>query len=251
MVHVLLFFLLFFFFSSLSQCAWTVSCTQICTSNPRPPTPTYIIPPVTLITKTGGPYSQLLRVKRICAKNTDFERYAHKTMGHYKLRGYPESVVQSAWNKTKSVTRTTLLTIREEDDLPEEAPLVCITQYHRQNPPIQDILKKNLPTLEIDPKLNTISDKGVVFGHKRGKNLWDILVQSKLSYPPTVPNPMATVINPTKVCNNSNCRYCPKLNIAKPICFVPVQSHMTKLYGYDRNDDGIMLNKRGLNPHRI
>ncbi len=51
--------------------------------------------------KTGGPYSQLLRVNRNCAKNTDFEHYAHKTMGHYKCRGYPESVVQSAWNKNQ------------------------------------------------------------------------------------------------------------------------------------------------------
>ncbi len=57
---------------------------------------------------TGAPYSQPLRVKHICSKNTDFEYYAHKTMGHYKLRGYPESVVQSAWNKTKSVPRTQL-----------------------------------------------------------------------------------------------------------------------------------------------
>ncbi len=28
------------------------------------------------------------------------------------------------------------------------------------------------------------------------------------------------------------------------IAMVKVQAHMTKLYGYDRNDDGIMLNKR-------
>ncbi len=68
--------------------------------------------------KTGGHYSQLLRVKHICSKNTDFEHYAQKTMGHYKLRGYPESVVQSAWNKTKFVARPTLLTIREEDEPP-------------------------------------------------------------------------------------------------------------------------------------
>ncbi len=141
--------------------------------------------------KTGRPYSQLLRVKCICAKNTDFEQYAHKTMGDYKLRGYTESVVHSAWNKSKSIDRTILLTIREEDETPEEAPLVCITQYHPQNPPIQVILKMNWPTLEIYPKLNTISDKRVVFGHKRGKNLWDILVQSKLSSPPLclIPRP--------------------------------------------------------------
>ncbi len=51
-----------------------------------------------------------------------------------------------------------------------------------------------------------------MFGHERGKNLRDILVRSKLSYPPTVRNPTDTVINPNKVYNNSNCRYCPKLD---------------------------------------
>ncbi len=98
--------------------------------------------------KTGGPYSQLLRVKRICVKNTNFGHYAHKTMGHYKLREYPESVVQSAWNKTKSFPKSKLLTIREEDEPPEETPLVCITKCHPQNPPIQDILKRTGPLLK-------------------------------------------------------------------------------------------------------
>ncbi len=102
--------------------------------------------------KTGGPYSQLLRVKRICAHNTDFETNSQTIVKHYCHRGYPALILQTSLDKVKSIQRSDLLTIDEEEEHPTETPLVCITTYHPQNPPIKDILKQNWPTLLIEPQ---------------------------------------------------------------------------------------------------
>ncbi len=135
--------------------------------------------------KTGGPYSQQLQVKRICAKDTVFETHSQNILSHYKRRNLPEQLLQDHLDKVRLIPRCQLLTINEESETPNESPLVYVSTYHPQNPPVKDILKKNWPTLLIDPNLQCISDRCVVFVHNRLKNLHDILVNSKVSYPPT------------------------------------------------------------------
>ncbi len=51
--------------------------------------------------KIGGSYSPLLRVRRICTHDTDFELNAHFILEHYKHRGYPNSILQSALDKVR------------------------------------------------------------------------------------------------------------------------------------------------------
>ncbi len=155
--------------------------------------------------KTGGPYSQLLRVKLICAHNTDFETNSQNIVENYRHRGYPASIMQTSLDKVKRIQRSDLFTIDEEEERPTETPLICITTYHPQNPPIKVILKQNWPTLLIDPKLQCVYDQTPVFGHRRPKNLRDLLVRSKLTYPTKEPKPKGG-INPSKVCHNPNCR---------------------------------------------
>ncbi len=163
--------------------------------------------------KTGGPISQLLRVKRICTLNADFEKNSLNILEHYGNRGYPASVLQTSLDKVTTILRSNLFTITEVDEPPTEPPLLCITTYHPQNPPIKDILKQNWPILLIDPNLQCVYDETPVFGHKRLKNLRGILVCSKLTYPPKEPKPKGG-INPSKICNNINCKYFPKLDLS-------------------------------------
>ncbi len=46
--------------------------------------------------KTSRPYSQLVRIKRICTKQEDYEKKSEMILNYYKLRGYPQSVLTSA-----------------------------------------------------------------------------------------------------------------------------------------------------------
>ena len=164
--------------------------------------------------KSGGPYSQLLRIKRICKKDADFQTHAQKLLYSYYKRGYPMKILQEAYAKAQAKSRVELLytpnRARPED---QESPFFCIVPYNPQNPPIKAIVENNWHLLKTDPKLSTVSKRKVIVGHSRPQNLRDLLVKSRLRYPPPVAPPTPTpTINPDKICNNRNCRYCPRLD---------------------------------------
>ncbi len=163
--------------------------------------------------KTGGPYSQLLRIRRICTKDTDFELHAHTILGFYKARGYPDSLLEDSLTRVRTQNRSVLLQPINPTISQQDSPLLCILPYNPCNPPVRGIINDESPILHTDPKLTCVASKRVILGHRRAKNLKDILVHSRLRYPPTIPNPIVTnSINPAKVCNNQYCRYCPKLD---------------------------------------
>ncbi len=84
--------------------------------------------------------------------------------------------------------------IAEESTSTEEnSTFFCITPYHPRNPPI---IQKNWHILETDPRLANICHKKVVVGHKRPQNIRDILVLSRLRYPPAPSKPKG-IINPS------------------------------------------------------
>ncbi len=50
-------------------------------------------------------------------------------------------------------------------------------------------------------------------GHKKTQNMRDIIVSSRLRFPP-VPSTPKGIINPTKLCNITKCRYCPLFDLS-------------------------------------
>ena len=98
--------------------------------------------------KNSGPYSQLLRVRRICSVQSDFDEHADTILIHYKLRGYPVSVLTEALDKVLLLDRNTLLA-RWPPRLDDQTDyLFCTITYHPRNPPILDILEKNRHILQ-------------------------------------------------------------------------------------------------------
>ena len=48
-----------------------------------------------------GPYGQFLRIKRNCTKDADFEKHAEDMKKHYADRGYPDYIIQKAYEKAR------------------------------------------------------------------------------------------------------------------------------------------------------
>ena len=57
----------------------------------------------------GIPYSQFLRVKRICSDQGDFIKNAYMLAGHFVHRGYPTTLVIKALEKAEKLERSNLL----------------------------------------------------------------------------------------------------------------------------------------------
>ena len=49
-----------------------------------------------------NPYSQLLRIKRICSNEKDYQRNTHKKIEEFKEKNYPDKIIYAAVDKVNS-----------------------------------------------------------------------------------------------------------------------------------------------------
>ena len=159
----------------------------------------------------GLPYSQFLRVRRICSREEDFVRHCETLRTHFIRRGYPTRLLDSAIDRAGNNHRKDLLTPHNETAKAieeEEHRLFAIATVHRMQRAFRSPLEDNWDMLG-SPATQGLYESPVVFGYRRSKNLRDMLVQAKVKLPhPPCDNPDA----PLHECKFSRCRYCPKLD---------------------------------------
>ena len=103
--------------------------------------------------KNSIPYSQFLRLRRLCSDDTDFSAKADEMRNFFAERNYPNSVVTDALERVHNISRETALKPSEsksEDRIP-----LTIT-YHPNNLRVKDIILKNFKLLQSDPDTATI-----------------------------------------------------------------------------------------------
>jgi len=162
--------------------------------------------------KDSLPYSQLLRVKRICKKTEDFERNAITIASHFKRRGYPADIIEEALIKVFRLDRNELLNPSNTTSQPTDSDnLFLVSLFHPIQSPLKDIVQDTWSLLGRHIATDNLHSKRIIFGNRRAKNLRDTLVHAKL--PPTKPPrtiPLAKT--PAKTCKaRVECRYCTRL----------------------------------------
>ena len=128
--------------------------------------------------KNSIPYSQFLRLRRLCSDDTDFSAKADEMHNFFAERNYPNSVVTDALERVHNISRETALKPSEsksEDRIP-----LTIT-YHPNNLRVKDIILKNFKLLQSDPDTATIFEKPPLISFKRDKSLRNSLVKGSLS----------------------------------------------------------------------
>ena len=133
--------------------------------------------------KDSIPYSQLLRIRRICSDVHDFDRHAIIFAAHFLKRGYPVKLLQEAATMARSKDRHLLL--QESDSINEQKDrLFLITRYHPHDRCLPNIFHQNWNILGRSITTQHIQNKQLVCGFRRPKNLRDILVRAKVPYKP-------------------------------------------------------------------
>lgn len=150
--------------------------------------------------KDSIPYSQLLRVKRICSDPTDCEVKLKEMCSYFKKRGYPSKVVKAAKNKIDRLDRAELLkeSNKEENNDQDDRIKFPIT-YHPVNAKIAGIVKSNFESLKYDEEIGHLFENKPMIVKRRGRNLKDILVRAKLRKEQDIG---------TKKCGKSRCLTC-------------------------------------------
>ncbi|XP_041424928.1 uncharacterized protein LOC121395443 isoform X1 [Xenopus laevis] len=129
-------------------------------------------PPSTI---KGLPYSQMLRTRRIVSEDDKFEERAEEMMTHFESRGYGTDMLETAREKVKGTSRTTLLSKKakkKSDRLP------FVTTYSRQSGRVKKIIYRHWHLLQMDQRLKPWVAEPPMMAYKRSSNLRDHLVHA-------------------------------------------------------------------------
>uniref|UniRef100_A0A674E9P8 Reverse transcriptase domain-containing protein n=1 Tax=Salmo trutta TaxID=8032 RepID=A0A674E9P8_SALTR len=154
--------------------------------------------------KNSLPYSQFCRIKRICIKQSDFDRNMAETQDKFKERGYNNDQINIAIEKIQNKTRHDLF---QGQSRKKTHSCVLTTRYSKCSEQIKGIVHKHWHILKYDDSLgNVFSDLPLVV-FSRGRNLRDQLVHSDLP-PQDIPEQrlFAPILDGNYKCNG--CAQC-------------------------------------------
>ncbi|XP_062619790.1 uncharacterized protein LOC134281322 [Saccostrea cucullata] len=128
------------------------------------------------------PFSQALRIRRICSSDNDFEAHATIMKEHFLARSYPSSMLEQAIEKARKHNRNNLLT-ENKNKTHEKRVIPLVTTFNRLNPEFRSIINKYKTILEQSPDTKELMER-IIIAYKRPPNLRSILVHSKLNSSP-------------------------------------------------------------------
>ena len=132
--------------------------------------------------KKSIPYSQALRLNRICSENSFFDKRCDELEGWLIKRGYNQAMVREQVLRARSFTREELLDrdhVNTANSKPKN-PITFNITYHPSFQKVSRILKEKHLLLAPNEEHKKVFDRVPLVGFKRGKSLKDFLVRAKL-----------------------------------------------------------------------
>ena len=175
--------------------------------------------------KRGIPFSQYLRIRRICSETSDFIKHSIEKGRHFIRRGYPLDLVVDSFTKALHKQRSVLLAAPKVE--PDKEPAnILVSTYNPGFRGIQTLVTKNWDLLGKSSSTRDIYKTKLIMAWRKPKNLKSILVRAKL---PKVRETVTDMGTPANPCKTKTCRYCPKLNKTGRItCSASHRSYITK-----------------------
>ena len=129
---------------------------------------------------TGIPYSQFLRIRRICSDITDFKTNAFMLSTHFIRRGYPKHLIIQAIDKCLRLNREDLLIqdllkqLKKTTDSHTRGEnkgdtFYCSTTHNPQNPNLKSIIQNNSELLQKTKTTRHLENAWLIFGLRRNK----------------------------------------------------------------------------------
>ena len=132
--------------------------------------------------KESIPYSQFLRIRRICTNITDYDRHIVMLSKHFLRRGYPLILLESAAITARRLDRTVLLAKKKNPEKDSD-DVILVTTFEPSQDLLRNITKENWDYLGKSHMTTFIHEKKIMVGYRRPKNLRDLLVKADCSLP--------------------------------------------------------------------
>ena len=121
------------------------------------------------------PFSQFLRLRRLCSSNSDFNNKCEEMCQFFKKRGYPDSAITTGKHRAQEIDRNTAL---QSPQNKETNRIPFTLTYHPQNLAVKNVILKNFKILRNDPETQHIFSLPPLISFKRDKNIGTFLVRS-------------------------------------------------------------------------
>ena len=127
--------------------------------------------------KNSIPYSQFLRLRRLCSDDSDFSSKSEEMCQFFEKRGYPVSVVKAGHRRAQQLDRQSSLQTSQKD---KNDRIPFTLTFHPHNHAVKSIILSNFKLLQNDPETGRIFSQPPLISFKRDKNVGNFLVRSAL-----------------------------------------------------------------------
>ena len=93
--------------------------------------------------KESLPYSQFLRIKRICKRDDDYQKHLRDKTKEFKDKGYPDGILKKAEQKVLEQDRKSTLEKKEKVEQTDKEKIYLTTTYREGYRFVLNIVKKN------------------------------------------------------------------------------------------------------------
>ena len=128
--------------------------------------------------KGSIPYSQFLRLRRICSDDAVFTNRAAEMKEYFQARGYPNELVNNNLRKVPTARSSLLKSTPASSDESTNTKVPLVLTYNPFNVGTRRILLDNFNILSSDPEARRIFPEPPLVSYRREQNLGDILVHS-------------------------------------------------------------------------
>ena len=144
------------------------------------------------------PYSQALRIRRICSNEETSSRRLNQLNGHLKNRGYKHKIIKEGFKKAKSQPRADLLQYKQKQ---KSKRVPCVITYHPSMRHCSRTILRHWPSVEKSSKLSKIFPDPPMVAFKQPDSLKSHLVRAEMgsSYVPSGEN---------RPCGDKRCKCC-------------------------------------------
>ena len=150
--------------------------------------------------KTSLPFSQALRLNRICSEPQFFDHRCNQLEEWFFKRGYSPDLVRKKVLAARKMKRDELLFGEKKER--EKGRIIFNINYHPALASLGKVLQKIQGLLACNKEHQKVFSQVPVLGFRKGKSLKDLLVRAK------VPSLQAKQVGRSTSCGSSRCKVC-------------------------------------------
>ena len=124
------------------------------------------------------PYSQALRLKKICAETSELSKNLQVLKESFINRSFKEKFLDTEFQRLSEIERDTLLTPKSKEKDQKRIPF--ITTHNKTLPNLKQIVNKHWHLLQINSNPRTAFEQEPLIAYRRNKNLGDLIGSKKM-----------------------------------------------------------------------